>query len=49
MFEMDGSDPEVKAVQDEYLRAAQRLLDGVPPLLVEPLKDREIFDLLGYD
>ena len=49
MFEMDASDPEVKAVQDEYLRAAQRLLDGVPPLLVEPLRDREIFDLLGYD
>jgi light-independent protochlorophyllide reductase subunit L len=49
LFEMDSSDPEVKAVQDEYLRCAQTLLDGVPPLLVEPLKDREIFDLLGYD
>ncbi len=49
MFEMDSSDPEVKAVQDEYLACAQRLVDGVPPLLVEPLKDREIFDLLGYD
>ncbi len=49
MFEMDSSDPEVKAVQDEYLACAQRLIDGVPPLLVQPLKDREIFDLLGYD
>ena len=49
MFEMDSTDPEVKAVQDEYLACAQRLLDGVPPLLIEPLKDREIFDLLGYD
>ena len=49
MFEMDSTDPEVKAVHDEYMACAQRLLDGVPPLLVQPLKDREIFDLLGYD
>ncbi len=49
MFEMDSSDPEVKAVQDEYMACAQRLVDGVPPLLIQPLKDREIFDLLGYD
>jgi len=49
MFEMDSTDPEVKAVQDEYLACAQRLVDGVPPLLIQPLKDREIFDLLGYD
>jgi light-independent protochlorophyllide reductase subunit L len=41
--------PDVKAVQDEYLRIAENLAAGVPPLLGTPLKDREIFDLLGYD
>ncbi len=48
IFEMEDS-PEVIQVQNEYLRLAQSLIDGVEPLLVEPLKDREIFDLLGYD
>ena len=40
---------EVLAIQQEYLRLAQSLVDGVDPLLPEPLKDRDIFDLLGYD
>jgi len=48
IFEMDPT-PEVVRVQDEYLRLAQLLIDGVDPLLAIPLKDREIFDLLGYD
>lgn len=48
IFEMEPT-PEVVAVQNEYLRLAQSLLDGVDPLLPTPLKDREIFDLLGYD
>jgi light-independent protochlorophyllide reductase subunit L len=48
IFEMEGT-PEVVAVQDEYLRLARLLADGVEPLLPQPLKDREIFDLLGYD
>jgi light-independent protochlorophyllide reductase subunit L len=48
IFEMEDS-PGVAAVQQEYLKLAQRMVDGVDPLLVEPLKDREIFDLLGYD
>jgi light-independent protochlorophyllide reductase subunit L len=48
IFEMDAT-PEVVAVQNEYLRLAQSLIDGVEPLLPTPLKDREIFDLLGYD
>ena len=48
IFEMDPT-PEVVAVQNEYLRLAQSLVDGVEPLLPQPLKDREIFDLLGYD
>lgn len=48
IFEMEDS-PEVKAVQDEYLRIAATLAAGVPPLMGTPLRDREIFDLLGYD
>jgi light-independent protochlorophyllide reductase subunit L len=41
--------PEVEAVQKEYLRLAQSMLDSVEPLEAESLKDREIFDLLGFD
>jgi light-independent protochlorophyllide reductase subunit L len=48
LFEMDAS-PELEAVQQEYLRLAQALWDGVEPLIAEPMKDRDIFDLLGYD
>jgi light-independent protochlorophyllide reductase subunit L len=48
LFEMEPT-PEVKAVQDEYLRIAESLWAGVDPLECSPLKDREIFDLLGYD
>ncbi|MFM2119926.1 MAG: hypothetical protein RL722_1394, partial [Pseudomonadota bacterium] len=48
LFEMDDS-PEVKAVQDEYLRLAASLWVGYEPLSAVALKDREIFDLLGYD
>ncbi|MGP9821670.1 ferredoxin:protochlorophyllide reductase (ATP-dependent) iron-sulfur ATP-binding protein [Salinarimonas sp. NSM] len=48
MFEM-GDEPDVVAVQDEYLRLAQSLLDGTEPLICDSLKDREIFDLLGFE
>jgi len=48
IFEMEST-PEVEAVQNEYLRLAQSMLDSVQPLEAESLKDREIFDLLGYD
>jgi light-independent protochlorophyllide reductase subunit L len=48
IFEMDET-PEVKMVQDEYLRIAERLAAGVPAQPGTPLRDREIFDLLGYD
>ncbi len=48
LFEM-GDDPEVVAVQEEYLRLATSLWEGVEPFEGVPLKDREIFDLLGYD
>jgi light-independent protochlorophyllide reductase subunit L len=48
LFEMEAS-PELEAVQNEYLRLAQSLWDGVPPQMGTSLKDREIFDLLGFD
>ena len=48
LFEMEDT-PEVRAVQQEYLRLAATLWAGTEPLDVLPLKDREIFDLLGFD
>jgi light-independent protochlorophyllide reductase subunit L len=48
LFEMEDS-PELAAVQREYLQLAQSLWDGTEGLAVAPLKDREIFDLLGFD
>jgi light-independent protochlorophyllide reductase subunit L len=48
LFEMDPT-PEVVAVQNEYLRLAASLLAGVEPLDGKPMKDRDIFDFLGYD
>jgi light-independent protochlorophyllide reductase subunit L len=48
LFEMEPS-PELEAVQREYLRLAAALWAGTEPLAPEALKDREIFDLLGFD
>jgi light-independent protochlorophyllide reductase subunit L len=48
LFEMEPT-PAVQAVQDEYLRLATLLWAGAPPLPATPLKDRDIFDLLGFD
>ncbi|KIZ36710.1 protochlorophyllide oxidoreductase, partial [Rhodopseudomonas palustris] len=49
LFEMDHTD-EILAVQQEYLRLASELLEGKqPPALGKPMKDRDIFDLLGFD
>jgi light-independent protochlorophyllide reductase subunit L len=45
---MEGT-PEMLAVQAEYIRLAELLWAGVDPLMAEPLKDRDIFDLLGFD
>jgi light-independent protochlorophyllide reductase subunit L len=41
--------PELEAVQKEYLRLAANLWAGTEPLVVQPMKDRDIFDLLGFD
>ncbi len=48
LFEMEES-PELLRVQEEYLRLAEKLWMGVDPLNAEPMKDRDIFDLLGFD
>lgn len=48
LFEMEDS-PEVRAVQQEYLRLAANLYAGTEPQEGRALKDREIFDLLGFD
>jgi light-independent protochlorophyllide reductase subunit L len=49
LFEMDAT-PEVQAVQGEYIRLAQSLWDmREPPMSAVPMRDRDIFDLLGFD
>jgi light-independent protochlorophyllide reductase subunit L len=48
LFEMEDS-PELKKVQDEYMQLAARLWAGTVPLDAKSMKDREIFDFLGYD
>ena len=49
VFEMEDSDPEIQGVRDEYLKLAKSMIDDAEPLEVEPLKDRDIFDLLGFE
>ena len=48
LFEMEDS-PEVIAAQKEYLRLAAQLWAGVEPQAAEPMKDRDIFDFLGFE
>ncbi|MEO1420706.1 MAG: ferredoxin:protochlorophyllide reductase (ATP-dependent) iron-sulfur ATP-binding protein [Pseudomonadota bacterium] len=48
LFEMPDS-PELAAVKEEYLQLARRLWDGTEPQTAVPMKDREIFDFLGFD
>jgi light-independent protochlorophyllide reductase subunit L len=48
LFEMEDS-TELRAVQAEYLQLAERLWEGTDPVAPQALKDREIFDLLGFD
>jgi len=49
LFEMGEDDPEVLAAQMEYIRLAQLLWDGVEPQEAHPMKDRDIFDFLGFE
>ncbi|MEM7781056.1 MAG: ferredoxin:protochlorophyllide reductase (ATP-dependent) iron-sulfur ATP-binding protein [Pseudomonadota bacterium] len=48
LFEMEDS-PEVIQAQEEYLRLAAQLWAGVEPQPAEPMKDRDIFDFLGFE
>jgi light-independent protochlorophyllide reductase subunit L len=48
LFEMESS-PELTRVQDEFLSLADQLWAGTDPLPAVPMKDREIFDFLGYE
>jgi light-independent protochlorophyllide reductase subunit L len=48
LFEMEQT-PEIDLVLQEYMRLAKSLWDGTEPIAPEALKDREIFDLLGFD
>ena len=48
LVEMEDS-PELSAVQEEYMRLAAKLYAGTEPLDALPMKDRHIFDLLGFD
>ena len=48
IFEMEPTE-DVIEVQNEYLSLAKNMHENVEPLEGNPLKDREIFDLLGFD
>jgi light-independent protochlorophyllide reductase subunit L len=48
LFEMEDT-PEMRAVQDEYMRLAEALFKGTDPIEAAPMKDRDIFDLLGFE
>ena len=48
IFEMEPTE-DVVEVQNEYLSLAKNMLENVEPLEGNPLRDREIFDLLGFD
>ena len=48
IFEMDDA-PEVEGARNEYLRLADMLWRGVPALDARSMKDRDIFDFLGFE
>jgi light-independent protochlorophyllide reductase subunit L len=43
------SSPEVDAVCLEYKRLAASMWAGCEPLDAEPMKDRDIFEFLGFE
>lgn len=50
VFEMEpepGSGLDI--AQEQYLQLARQLWDGVEPLEARPMRDRDIFDFLGFD
>jgi light-independent protochlorophyllide reductase subunit L len=48
IFEMDAT-PEIVAAQNEYKRLAALLWAGTPALAARPMKDRDIFEFLGFE
>ena len=48
LFELDDA-PGLSDVCDEYLQLAEQLWAGTDPLPCEPMKDRDLFDFLGFD
>ena len=48
LFEMEST-PEVDAACLEYKRLAALMWAGCEPLAAEPMKDREIFEFLGFE
>ncbi|MBB4196827.1 ferredoxin:protochlorophyllide reductase (ATP-dependent) iron-sulfur ATP-binding protein [Rhodoblastus sphagnicola] len=48
LFEMEES-PEVEAVRKEYMSLAEKLWAGVEPIEATPMKDRDLFEFLGFD
>ena len=48
LFEMESS-PEVELAQAQYMQLAATLWAGAEPLMVRPMRDRDIFDFLGFD
>jgi len=47
VFEMEEDD-DIELVRAEYMRLASLLWNGVEPMEAAPMKDRDIFDLLGF-
>ncbi|EHP90534.1 ferredoxin:protochlorophyllide reductase (ATP-dependent) iron-sulfur ATP-binding protein [Methylorubrum extorquens] len=48
LFEMEPT-PELKAVTDEYMQLAETLWAGADPCEAVPMKDRDLFEFLGFD
>ncbi|MEM1113986.1 MAG: ferredoxin:protochlorophyllide reductase (ATP-dependent) iron-sulfur ATP-binding protein [Pseudomonadota bacterium] len=48
LFELEDA-PGLAEVQQEYMDLAEALWQGTEPLEVNPMKDRDLFDFLGFD
>ena len=48
LFEMEPG-PEVELAQAQYMQLAAALWAGTEPLIARPMRDRDIFDFLGFD
>ena len=48
VFEM-GEAEGLELVQNEYMSLAEQLWNGTEPLPVTPMRDRDLFDFLGFD